>query len=113
MSIMITIHFFIYTVGRVKDKDNMIGKAKKIKYLTIIFTSEYQNLMYTKILKIINKDVNKNYVKIKFESNNNVPLNILVNIHTLVLVVRYQRVYINICWYDQFYEGIQARDMVH
>ena len=113
MSIMITIHFFIYTVGRVKDKDNMIGKAKKIKYLTIIFTSEYQNLMYTKILKIINKDVNKNYVKIKFESNNNVPLNILVNIHNLVLVVRYQRVYINICWYDQFYEGIQARDMVH
>ena len=51
--------------------------------------------MYTEILKKINKDINKNYVKIKFESNDNVPLNILVNIHTLVLVVRYQRVYIN------------------
>ena len=93
-------------VGMVKDKDNIEGKAKKI-------TSEYQKLMHTKIFKKINKDVNKNYVKIKFESNNNVPLNILVSIHTLVLVVRYQRVYINNCWYDQFYEGIQALDMVH
>ena len=100
-------------VDRVKDNDNIIGKAKKIKYLTIIFTSKYQKLMYTKIFKKINKVVNKYYVKIKFESNDNVPLNILVNIHTLILVVRYQRVYINNCWYDQFYEEIQVRDTVH
>ena len=53
--------------------------------------------MYTEILKKINKDLSKNYVKIEFESNDNVPLNILVNIHTLVLVVNYQRVYINTC----------------
>ena len=59
--------------------------------------------MYTKIFKKINKDVNKNYVKIKFESNDNVPLNILVNIYTLVLIVRYQRVYINNCWYEEIY----------
>ena len=88
-------------VGRVKDKDNIVGKDKKIKYLIIIFTSEYQKLMHTKIFKKVNKDVNKNYVKIKFDSNNNVPLNILINIHTLVLSVRYQRVYLNTCWYDQ------------
>ena len=69
--------------------------------------------MYTKIFKKINADVNKNYVKIKFTSNYNVPLNILVNLHTLILVVRYQRVYINNCWYDQFYEGIQVQDTVH
>ena len=84
-------------VGRVKNKDNIVGKDKKIKYLIIIFTSEYQKLMYTKIFKKINKDVNKNYVKIKFDSNDNVPLNILINIHTLVLSVRYQRVYLNTC----------------
>ena len=82
-------------VGRVKDKDNIVGKDKKIKYLIIIFTSEYQILMYTKIFKKINTDFNKNDVKIKFDSNDNVPLNILVNIHTLVLSVRYQRVYLN------------------
>ena len=78
MSIMITIHFFLSIdnlkayfeehddknniVGRFKDKDNIVGKDKKIKYLIIIFTSEYQKLMYTKIFKKINKDVNKNYV---------------------------------------------------
>ena len=88
-------------VGRVKDKDNIVGKDKKIKYLIIIFTREYKKLMYAKILKKINKDVHKNYVKVKFDSNDNVPLNILVNIHTLVLSVRYQRVYLNTCWYDQ------------
>ena len=91
------------------DKNNIVGKAKNNKYLTIIFTSEYQKSMYTEILKKINKDINKNYVKIKFESNDNVPLNISVNIHTLVLVVRYQRVYINTCWYDEFYEKVQVQ----
>ena len=119
---MITIHFFFLfidnlkgyfeehddknnIVGRVKDKYNIVGKDKKIKYLTIIFISEYQKLMCTKILQKINKDVNKNYVKIKFDSNDNVPLNILINIHTLVLSVRYQRVYLNTCWYDQIQDA--------
>ena len=85
---------------------------KKTKYLTIIFTSEYQKFMYKEILKKINKDINRNYVKIRFESNDNVPLNILVNIRNLVLAVRYQRVYVNTCRYDQFYEGIQVQDAV-
>ena len=95
------------------DKNNIVGRAKNNKYLTIIFTSEYKKLMYTEILKKINKDINKNYVKIKFESNDNVPLNILVNIHILVLVVRYQRVDINNCLYDEFYEKVQAKDTVY
>ena len=64
------------------DKNNIVGRTKNYKYLTIIFTNEYQKFMYTEILKKINTDINKNYVKIKFESNDNVPLNILVNIHT-------------------------------
>ena len=113
--------FFFLTIDNLKGyfeedddgKNNILGKAKKIKYLTIIFTSEYQKFMYKEILKKINKDINRNYIKTKFESNDNVPVNILVNIHNLVLVVRYQKVYINTCWYDQFYEGIQVRDMVH
>ena len=95
------------------DKNNIVGRAKNNKYLTIIFTSEYQKLMYTEILKKINNDINKNYVKIKLESNDNVPLNISVNIHTLVLVVRYQRVYINNCWYNEFYEKVQVKDTVY
>ena len=54
-----------------------------------------KNLYIKKYLKKINKNINRNYIKIKFESNDNVPLNILVNICNLVLAVRYQRVYIN------------------
>ena len=93
--------------------DNLKGYFEEYdgnKYLTRIFTSEYQKLMYTEILKKINKDINKNYTKIKFESNDILPLNILINIHSLVFVVRYQRVYINNCWYDEFYEKVQIRD---
>ena len=91
-------------------KSDIVLGPKKTKYLTIIFTNEYQKFIYKEIFKKKNKNINRNYIKIKFESNDNVPLNILVNIHNLVLAVRYQRVYINM--YDQFYEGIQVRDAV-
>ena len=66
--------------------------------------------MYKETLKKIKNNINRNYIKIKFESNDNVLLNILVNIRNLVLAVRYQRVYLNTCWYDQFYNGIQVQD---
>ena len=52
-------------------------RPRSTKYLTIIFTNEYQKFMYKEILIKIHKDINKNYVKIKFESNDDVPLNIL------------------------------------
>ena len=29
-----------------------------------------------------------------------------------MLVVKYQRVYLNTCWYDQFYNGVQIKDTV-
>ena len=93
--------------------DNLKGYFEEYdgnKYLTIIFTSEYQKLMYIEISRKINKDINKNYTKIKFESNNILPLNILIIIHSLVFVVRYQRVYINTCWYNEVY--VQVRDTV-
>ena len=45
--------------------------------------------MYQEILKKIGIDINRNYVKIKFESRDNVPSNILVNIHNLVLAIKY------------------------
>ena len=82
------------------------------KYLTIIFTNEYQKLMYIEILKNINKDIKKNYNKIKYLSNNILPLNILINIHSLVFVVRYKRVDINTCWHDEFCEKVQVYDRI-
>ena len=94
------------------DANNTIFGSKKDKYLTIIFTNEHQKLLYKEILKKINKNIIGNYVKIKFESTDKLSLNILVNLCTLILVVRYQRVYLNTCWYDQFYNEIQIKDTV-
>ena len=116
MSIMITTHFFL-AIDVLKgyfeehdDANNTIFRSKKDKYLTILFTNEHLKLLYKEILKKVNKNSNRNYVKIKFESTDKVPLSILVNICTLILVVRYQKVYLNTCWYDQFYNGIQIKD---
>ena len=72
------------------DANNTIFGSKKDKYLTIIFTNEHQKLLYKEIFKKNNKYISRNYVKIKFESTDKLPLNILVNICTLILVVRYQ-----------------------
>ena len=69
--------------------------------------------MFTEIFKKINKDISKNYTKIKFETNDVLPLHILINIHTIVFVVRYQRVCINTCWYDKLYEQVQVPDTVY
>ena len=76
---------------------DVLFRPKSTKSLTIIFTNEYQKFLYKEILIKINKDINKNYVKIKFESNDDVPLNTLVNIRNLVLAIKYQRVYLNTC----------------
>ena len=94
------------------DANNTMFRSKKDKYLTIIFTNEHKKLLYKEILKKINKNINRNYVEIKFESTDKLSLNILVNICTLILVVRYQRIYLSTCWYDQFYNEIQIKDTV-
>ena len=82
MSIMIIIHFFLSIdnlkgylehyddknniVGWVKD-NNIVGTGKHDQYLTIIFNNEYQKKIFTEILKKIDKDINKNYTRIKFK----------------------------------------------
>ena len=97
----------------IKNLKGYFEKYNDNKYLTIIFTNEDQKLMHIEIFKKINKDINKSYTKIKFLSNNILPLNILINIHSLVFAVRHKRVYINTCWYDEFYEKVQPYDTVH
>ena len=82
--------FFLF----IKNLKDYFEEYNDNKYLTIIFTNEDQKLMYIEILKKINKDINKNYTKIKFLSNN---ISILINIHSLVFAVKYKRVYINTC----------------
>ena len=55
---------------------DVVFGPKCTKYLTIIFTNEYQKFMHKEILIKIKKDINKNYVNIKFGSNDDAPLNI-------------------------------------
>ena len=100
-------------MGRVKDKNNIVGTAKHDHYLTITFNNEYQKTMFTEILKRIDKDINKNYTRIKFETNNDSPTKILINIRNIVFVVRYQRIYINSCWYNELYEEVQVPNTVY
>ena len=45
------------------DKNNIVGRANN-KYLTIIFTREYQKLMYTEILKKLIKILIKIMLKL-------------------------------------------------
>ena len=65
MSIMITIHLLAidglkgYFEGH-DDESNIILGPKKTKYLTIIFTSEYQKFIYKEILIEIMLKLNLN-----------------------------------------------------
>ena len=64
-------------------------------------------------IKRIDKDINKNYTRIKFETNNDLPTNILINICNIVLFIRYQRIYINTCWYEFYEEKVKVPDTVY
>ena len=76
--------FFLSISGLIGYFEEHYGESD-ILFGNIKISNKYQKFMYKEILIKINKDINRNYVKITFESNDNVPLNILVNIHNLVL----------------------------
>ena len=69
--------------------------------------------MFTEILKKIDKDINKDYPRIKFETSNKLPRNILINVLNIVFVVRYQRIYINTCWHDLYEEKFKVPDTMY
>ena len=50
----------------IKNWKGYFEKYNDNKYLTIIFTNEDQKLMYIEILKKVNKDINKNLLKLNF-----------------------------------------------
>ena len=99
--------------------DNLKGYLKindDNKYLTIIFTSESQKMMYETIWKEIKKlinneisDYSKDYTVFKFDSNDVLPLDSIINIHSLAIITRYvfkddnkyyPQIYIHSCWYE-------------
>ena len=78
--------------------DNLKGYFKKSddnKYITIIFTSESQKMMYEtiweKIKEVINSKIsnyNKDYTVFKFDSNDVLPLDTIINIYSLGIIIR-------------------------
>ena len=98
--------------------DNLKGYFKindDDKYLTITFTSESQKMMYEiiweKIKKLINNEISdysKDYIVFKFDSNDVLPLDSIINIHSLAISIRYVfkddnkyylQIYIHSCFY--------------
>ena len=86
------------------------------KYLTMIFTSKSQKMMYTRIWeeikKVINEvgdnklgDYSKDYSVIMFDSGDVLPLNSMINICSLTIIISskdnnfYPQIYLNYCSY--------------
>ena len=78
--------------------DDLKGCFKKNddnKYLTVTFTSESQKMMYEtiweKIKEVINNKIsnyNKDYTVFKFDSNDVLSLDTIINIHSLGIIIR-------------------------
>ena len=99
--------------------DNLKGYFKITdddKYLTIIFMSESQKMMYEtiweEIKKLINSEISdysKDYTVFKFDSNDVLHLDSIINIHSLAIIIRYvfkddnkhyPQIYIHSCLYE-------------
>ena len=90
------------------------------KYLTIIFTSESQKMMYTRIWEEIKKAINKfadnklgdyskDYSVIRFDSNDVLSLSFVINIRSLTIIIRsvfeddnkfHPQIFLNYCLYE-------------
>ena len=91
------------------------------KYLTMIFTSKSQKMMYTRIWEEIKKAINevadnklgdysKDYSVTMFDSDDVLPLNSMINIRSLAIIIKsvlskdnnfYPQIYLNYCSYDK------------
>ena len=89
------------------------------KYLTMIFTSKSQKMMYTRIWEEIKKVINevdefnnydKNYDAISFDTDDILSLNSIINIYSMTIVIKsvfrdnnrfYPQIYLTNCRYNK------------
>ena len=89
------------------------------KYLTMIFTSKSQKMMYTRIWEEIKKVINevdefsnydKNYDVISFDTDDILSLNSIINIYSMTIIIKsvfkdnnkfYPEVYLTNCSYNK------------
>ena len=89
------------------------------KYLTMIFTSKCQKMIYTRIWEEIKKVINevdefsnydKNYDVISFDTDNILSLNSIINIYSMTIIIKsvfkdnnkfYPQIYLTNCKYNK------------
>ena len=101
----------------IDDSKGYFEENNDNKYLTIIFKSKDQKMIYTKVWEEIKKTINKvddnklddyskDYGVISFDSDDVLPLNFVVNIRSLTIIIRsvfkddskfYPQIYLNYC----------------
>ena len=106
----------------IKELDGFIEENNGNKYLNIVSTDSNEDvlIMYEEIwvgikdeIKKINNGIDgeydKDYMKVKFDSDDDLSLNILLKFHTLTIIIRYVfekngKYYPQIFLYDYLYE---------
>ena len=118
----------IYYIGSGKDPfylviDDLKGYFEENddnKYLTMIFTSKSQKMMYTRIWEEIKKVItevdefsnyDKDYDVISFDTDDILSLNSIINIYSMTTIIRsvfkdnnkfYPQIYLTNCTYNKF-----------
>ena len=105
----------------IDDLKGYLDENDDNKYLTMIFTSKSQKMMYTRIWEEIKKVINevadnklgnysKDYSVIMFDSGEVLPLNSMINIRSLTITIKsvlskdnnfYPQIYLNYCSYKR------------
>ena len=129
-SMDIYIYFIEYNINSVnplylliKKLDGLIDEKKGNKYVNITLTDSNNDVLikYAEVwsrikdqIKKINNDsvgeCDKDYMKIKFDSGYNLPLNKVLNFHALTIIIRnafekdgkyYPQIFLDDCLYDE------------
>ena len=107
----------------IKKLDGLIDEKEGNKYLNITLTDSNNDVLlkYAEVLsgikdqiKKINNDLvgeyDKDYMKIKFDSDDNLPLNKVLKSHVLTIIIRnvfekdgkyYPQIFLDDCLYDE------------
>ena len=103
----------------IDDLKRYFKESNGNKYLTMIFKSKSQKMMYTRIWEEIKKLINeldefsnydKNYDVISFETDDILSLNSIINIYSITIIIKsvfkdnnkfYPQIYLTDCRYNE------------
>ena len=103
----------------IDDLKGYFKESNDTKYLTMIFTSKSQKMMYTRIREEIKKVINevdefsnydKNYDVISFDTDDILSLHSMINIYSIAIIIKsvfkhnkkfYPQIYLTNCMYNE------------